>query len=85
MNTRDPNSMREDSGARGDDGAVEPVASVEGERGIPSVNRIRSIQSRVTGVLAVGFVSLFALGLLAWYYTHEWARTRGVRERAASQ
>jgi hypothetical protein len=48
------------------------------------VNRIRSIQSRVTAMLAVAFVSLFALGLLAWYYAHEWTRTRGVRERAVS-
>ena len=27
---------------------------VEGERGIPSVNRIRSMQSRVTTLLAIG-------------------------------
>ncbi|MEJ1962912.1 MAG: TrbI/VirB10 family protein [Gammaproteobacteria bacterium] len=38
----------------------------------------------MTAVLALGFISLFALGLLAWYYTHEWSRTRGARERAAT-
>jgi len=55
---------------------------VDGERGIPSVNRIRSMQSRVTSVLAIGFVSLMALGFLAWYYTHEWQKTRVARNRA---
>lgn len=64
--------------------AGETVAPVKGERGIPSVNRIRSMQSRVTALLAAGFISLFALGLLAWYYAHEWTRTRGVRERAVA-
>ena len=38
------------------------------ERGIPSVNRVRSLQSRVTVLLTVGFMSVTALGLLAWYY-----------------
>lgn len=56
--------------------------AIDDERGIPSVNRIRSMQSRVTGVLAIGFVSLMALGFLAWYYTHEWQRTRVARTRA---
>jgi hypothetical protein len=34
----------------------ESSLAVGGERGIPSVNRIRSIQSRVTAFLATGFV-----------------------------
>jgi type IV secretion system protein VirB10 len=40
------------------------------ERGIPSVNRVCSIQSRVTSALAVGFVCLMSAGLLTWYYAH---------------
>jgi type IV secretion system protein VirB10 len=38
------------------------------ERGIPSVNRIRSVQSRLTAMLAIGLTSFTALGLLGWYY-----------------
>ena len=41
---------------------------VPDERGIPSVNRIRSVQSRLTGMLAIGLTSLTALMLLGWYY-----------------
>ena len=62
--------------------AAQPAGTIDDERGIPSVNRIRSMQSRVTSVLAVGFVSLMALGILAWYYTHEWQKTHGARDRA---
>ena len=41
---------------------------VADERGIPSVNRIRSVQSRMTAMLGIGLTSLTALGLLTWYY-----------------
>lgn len=39
------------------------------ERRIPSVNRARSLQSRVTTVLTVTVMCVLALILLAWYYT----------------
>ncbi|MEJ1961781.1 MAG: hypothetical protein WDO56_09630 [Gammaproteobacteria bacterium] len=38
------------------------------DRGIPPVNRVRSMQSRVTGVLAIGVVVLLGGGFLTWYY-----------------
>lgn len=41
---------------------------VADERGIPSVNRIRSVQSRMTTMLGIGLTSITALGLLTWYY-----------------
>ena len=41
---------------------------VPDERGIPSVNRIRSVQSRMTAMLGIGLTSVTALGLLTWYY-----------------
>lgn len=62
--------------------ASERDGEIAGERGIPSVNRLRSMQSRVTNVLAVGFISLMTLGLLAWYYVHTWQRTHDARDRA---
>jgi len=44
------------------------TATVAGERGIPSVNRARSIQSRVSSLLAIGLMMTLGLGLLTWYY-----------------
>jgi len=50
----------------------EPIA---GERGVPSVNRARSLQSRVSSILAVGLMSTLGLGLLTWYYAGAFTRT----------
>jgi type IV secretion system protein VirB10 len=64
---------------------------VAGERGIPSVNRARSLQSRMSSMLAIALMGSLGVGLLAWYYarvlTHparalESARTQ-VEERAS--
>lgn len=41
---------------------------VVGDRGIVSVNRARSIQSRLTNILAMGLMAALGLGLLTWYY-----------------
>jgi type IV secretion system protein VirB10 len=50
-------------------GATEfPESPVAGDRGIPSINRARSIQSRVSSVLAIGLMSTLGAGLLTWYY-----------------
>lgn len=57
---------------------------VEGERGIPSVNRIRSIQSRVTTLLAIGCMSVIGIGLLSWYYTQALTRQQRARQSAQS-
>lgn len=46
---------------------------VEGERRIGSINRARSLQSRVSSVLSIGLLSALALGLLGWYYAHTYA------------
>ena len=52
-------------------GVAEP--RVAGERGISSINRGRSLQSRITNLLAVGLMSALGLGLLGWYYAHTFA------------
>jgi len=82
-----PPNAEESGVARSGDTPAERSPEIAGERGIPSVNRMRSMQSRVTSVLAVGFISLMTLGLLAWYYTHTWQKTHdaGDRARTASQ
>ena len=48
--------------------------TVAGERGIASVNAARSLQSRVSNLLAMGLMSTLGLGLLGWYYVHTFAR-----------
>ena len=52
-------------------GAAEP--EVTGERGISSIHRGRSLQSRITNLLAAGLMSALGLGLLGWYYAHTFA------------
>ena len=60
----------------------EPLNQVEGERGIASVNAARSLQSRVSNVLAIALVSTLGVGLLGWYYAHTFTH-RGEVKRAA--
>jgi type IV secretion system protein VirB10 len=60
----------------------EEQAQIPGDRGIPSVNRTRSLQSRVSNALALGLMSSLGLGFLAWYYTH--AFERRVEARAST-
>ena len=45
-----------------------PPDSIAGDRGIPSINRARSIQSRVSSAFALVLMSALGLGLLTWYY-----------------
>lgn len=63
---------------RGDAGA----ATVQGERTIPSVNRERSIQSRISGGLALATIILLGGGFLFWYYNTQYSKTRDAEESA---
>src|ERR1700722_16080429 len=56
--------------------------SVVGERGTASVQAARSLQSRVSNVLAMGLMGSLGLGFLVWYYAHTFAR-QGDSKRAA--
>ena len=56
--------------------------SIVGERGIASVNQARSLQSRVSNLLAIGLMSTLGLGLLAWYYIHTFAHRTEVKRAA---
>ena len=58
------------------------VDTVEGERGIQSVNRARSLQSRVSSVLAIGLLLTLGLGLVGWYYAHTVSNRTRVRSDA---
>ncbi|VTY37681.1 Type IV secretion system protein virB10 [Xylophilus ampelinus] len=59
-----------------------PSTTVQGERAIPSVNRERSIQSRVSGGLALATMVLLGAGFLFWYYNTQYGKTRDAEEAA---
>jgi type IV secretion system protein VirB10 len=56
--------------------------TIVGERSIASVNQARSLQSRVSNVLAMGLMSTLGLGLLGWYYVHTFAHQADVKRAA---
>jgi type IV secretion system protein VirB10 len=62
---------------------------VRGERGIPSVNRERSIHARVTNALAIGVMVVLGLGFLSYYYSTAFKRRadedQRVKDGAASR
>ncbi len=81
MSDAEPNELT----AGAETGApVEQVPSdhVAGERRIGSINRARSLQSRISSVLTVGLLSLLAVGLLGWYYVHTFATQAQARRSA---
>jgi len=57
--------------------------AIPGDRGIPSINRARSLQSRVSSVLAIALMSGLGLGLLTWYYAR--TLTRPAQAQHAAQ
>ena len=64
------------------------AGSVAGERGTASVNRARSLQSRLSNVLAAGLMCALGIGALTWYYAHVFARSAHatqVAQRAAGR
>jgi type IV secretion system protein VirB10 len=63
-------------------GADEQAHEVAGERGIASVNQGRSLQSRVSNVMAMGLMGVLGFGLLSWYYAQTLSHRHAVREHA---
>jgi len=61
--------------------------SIVGDRGVSSLSGLRSLQSRVTNVLAIGLMSALGVGLLGWYYAHTAFRPAAAKHaaEAASQ
>lgn len=55
---------------------------VIGERSIASVNQARSLQSRVSNVLAMGLMSTLGIGLLGWYYVHTFSHQTEAKRQA---
>jgi type IV secretion system protein VirB10 len=59
-------------------------ASVAGERGAASVQGGRTLQSRVSNVLAMGLMGTLGLGFLGWYYAHTFSHQGDVKKAAQS-
>jgi type IV secretion system protein VirB10 len=84
----EPSGSRADS-VGGASSAENPAdgdsGEIPGERGIPSVNRARSVQSRVTSVLAVSLMGSLAAALMIWYYSGAIHRSARVQQEAQAQ
>lgn len=57
---------------------------VAGERGIPSVNRARSLQSKISNAIALGLMGSIGIGMLTWYFANVSARQARVESSARS-
>ena len=57
-------------------GPSDAPESIPGERGPASVHRARSLQSRVSNLLAAGLMMTLGVGALGWYYAHVFAQQR---------
>lgn len=68
--------------ANAPEGAPSEPDTVIGERSIASVNTARSLQSRVSNILAMGLMTTLGVGFLGWYYVHTFAH-QGEVKRAA--
>jgi len=68
--------------ARAPEGAPPEPDTVLGERGIASVNAARSLQARISNILAMGLMTTLGVGFLGWYYVHTFAH-QGEVKRAA--
>jgi len=73
-------------------GRIEPQAdpaaadagphAVDGERGIASINQSRSLQSRVSNLMAMGLMAVLGLGLLSWYYAQTYSHRHKAQDEA---
>lgn len=76
------NGSPADGEAAGNERRDAAGSTVAGERAIPSVNRQRSIQSRVSSALALGTFLLLGAGFLVWYYTTQYSRAHDAETAA---
>lgn len=74
---RTSDDERRPEGGHGED-------TVQGERGHPTVNSARSVQSRVSSVLAAGLMITLGVAALSWYYANALSRQKRARQAAQS-
>ncbi|HZO23454.1 MAG TPA: type IV secretion system protein VirB10 [Steroidobacteraceae bacterium] len=56
-----------------------PAQDVQGERGTPSVSRVRSLQSRLSSIVACTLMLIVGAAMLTWYYATALSRQRHAR------
>jgi type IV secretion system protein VirB10 len=78
-----PESGRVENPSAETDSSDFTEGAIAGDRGIPSINRARSIQSRTSSVLAIALMTALGLGLLSWYYAK--ALNRPMQAQRAAQ
>jgi len=62
--------------------APERPDAIAGDRGIPSINRARSIQARVSSLAAITLMSVLGVGFLTWYYARAFTRPHQAQHAA---
>jgi type IV secretion system protein VirB10 len=55
---------------------------IAGDRGPSTLSAARSLQSRISNMLAIGLISVLGVGLLGWYYARTFSRP-GTQKHAA--
>ncbi|MFL6601466.1 MAG: type IV secretion system protein VirB10 [Steroidobacteraceae bacterium] len=76
-------TVKPDRSSAADGGAGATEDSVRGERGQPFVSTARSLQSRVSSIMACGLMLILGAGMLTWYYTN--ALSRQSRSKRSAQ
>jgi len=65
-------------------GSMSDEQVVRGERGTPSVSTVRSLQSRVSSIMACGLMMILGAGMLTWYYSGAISRQSRAKQNAQS-
>lgn len=71
--------LREGPGAQSVPSQPSAPGSVHGERGSPIVSGARSLQSRMSSLLAAALMTSVGAGMLAWYYAEALSRPAAAR------
>ena len=58
----------------------ETGTGVQGERSTPVVNTVRSVQSRISSILAASLMIALGVGALSWYYANALGRQQRLRQ-----
>ncbi|HMN43833.1 MAG TPA: type IV secretion system protein VirB10 [Povalibacter sp.] len=83
MNTSDPQQEHQEPPRHEETRGTIEESIIVGERGIPSVNRTRSLNSKASHVLAMGLMGAIGLGMLTWYFAN--AAARHARQQASAR
>ena len=62
----------------------ETGTGVQGERSAPVVNTVRSVQSRISSILAASLMIALGVGALSWYYANALGRQQRLRQAATT-